>query len=278
MNPINHGDYSSHDPCTEESRYERQLWMQQIGPKGQAELQHASVLTVGAGGLGSSVLLNLAAAGVGTLGILDGDIVSLSNLNRQILYSTSDIGQPKASAARERLLALNPELRIESYPVRLDPENAYALFSAYQLIVDATDNYSTRYLICDAAVLFDKPLFVGAVSNLHGMAFTVMPRKTACFRCIYPHPPTSDMVRDERARGILGTTASIIGSIVAQNVIKFIVGTGDWLAGKLLLMDGEDNRFDVVPIDRDPACPLCGDHPTITELFSMHDDLRQSSC
>lgn len=259
-------------------RYERQLWMRQVGLEGQKKFAEASVLVVGAGGLGSPILLCLAAAGVGTLGVVDGDTVSLSNLNRQILYSTQDIGKPKALVAKERLVALNPEIRLEAYPSRLDPDNAFALFGAYDMVVDATDNYSTRYLVSDAAVLFDKPLFVGAVSNLHGMAFTVIPRKTACFRCLYPKSPTAAMARQERARGILGSTPGIIGSIVAQNVLKYIVGCGDWLAGKLLLVDGEDNRFELVPLERDRACRVCGDKPTITELFSMKTDPRQSSC
>ncbi len=259
-------------------RYERQLWMKQIGPLGQEKLGRASVLVVGAGGLGSPILLCLAAAGVGTIGVVDGDSVSLSNLNRQVLYSTGDIGQPKALIAKERLVALNPEIRVEAYPSRLDPDNAYALFSAYDMVVDASDNYGTRYLVSDAAVLFDKPLFVGAVSNLHGMAFTVIPRTTACFRCLYPKSPTAAMARKERARGILGSTPGIVGSIVAQNVLKYIVGCGDWLAGKLLLVDGEDNRFELVPLERDHACRVCGDQPTITELFSMNIDPRQSSC
>jgi len=259
-------------------RYERQLWMKQVGPRGQKRLSKASVLVVGAGGLGSPILLCLAAAGVGTLGVVDGDTVNLSNLNRQMLYTTGDIGQPKALVAKERLAALNPQVRVEAYPSRLDPDNAYALFSAYDMIVDATDNYSTRYLVSDAAVLFDKPLFVGAVSNLHGMAFTVIPRKTACFRCLYPKSPTATMAREERARGILGSTPGIIGSIVAQNVLKYIVRCGDWLAGTMLLMDGEDNRFDLVPLERDHTCRVCGDLPTITELFSMKTDSRQSSC
>ncbi len=172
-------------------RYERQLWMKQIGQAGQRKLTEASVLVVGAGGLGSPILLCLAAAGVGTIGVVDGDTVSLSNLNRQVLYATGDIGQPKALVAKERLAALNPEIRVEAYPSPLDPDNAYALFSAYDMVVDATDNYSTRYLVSDAAVLFDRPLFVGAVSNLHGMAFTVIPRTTACFRCLYPKPPST---------------------------------------------------------------------------------------
>ena len=204
--------------------------------------------------------------------------MSLSNLNRQVLYRTEDIGQPKALIAKERLVALNPEIRVKSYPGRLDPDNAYALFSAYDMVVDATDNYTTRYLVSDAAVLFDRPLFVGAVSNLHGMAFTVIPRKTACFRCLYPKSPTAALAREERARGILGSTAGIVGSVVAQNVLKYIVGCGDWLAGKLLLIDGEDNRFEIVPLERDRACRVCGDEPTITELFSMKIDSRQSSC
>lgn len=261
-----------------DSRYERQVWMKQVGPLGQEKLARASVLVVGAGGLGSPILLCLAAAGVGTIGIVDGDTVSLSNLNRQVLYVTGDIGQPKALLAKERLTALNPEIRVEAYPSRLDPDNAYALFSAYDMVVDATDNYSTRYLVSDAAVLFEKPLFVGAVSNLHGMAFTVIPRKTACFRCLYPKSPTAAMAREERARGILGSTPGIIGSIVAQNVLKYILGCGDWLAGKMLLMDGDDNRFELVPLERDHACRVCGDQPTITELFSMRIDPRQSSC
>jgi adenylyltransferase/sulfurtransferase len=252
--------------------------MKQVGPQGQEKLARASVLVVGAGGLGSPILLCLAAAGVGTIGVVDGDIVSLSNLNRQVLYSTGDIGQPKALVAKERLAALNPEICVEAYPSRLDPDNAYALFSAYNMVVDATDNYSTRYLVSDAAVLFDKPLFVGAVNNLHGMAFTVIPRTTACFRCLYPKSPSAAMAREERSRGILGTTPGIIGSIVAQNVLKYILGCGDWLAGRLLLMDGEENRFDLVPLERDHQCRVCGDQPTITELFSMKIDLRQSSC
>lgn len=259
-------------------RYERQLWMKQIGQAGQRKLTEASVLVVGAGGLGSPILLCLAAAGVGTIGVVDGDTVSLSNLNRQVLYATGDIGQPKALVAKERLAALNPEIRVEAYPSPLDPDNAYALFSAYDMVVDATDNYSTRYLVSDAAVLFDRPLFVGAVSNLHGMAFTVIPRTTACFRCLYPKPPSTAMAREERSRGILATTPGTIGSIVAQNVLKYIVGCGDWLAGKLLIMDGEGNRFELVPLERDHACRVCGDRPTITELFSMKRDSRQSSC
>ncbi len=267
-------------PCETvvESRYERQLWMKQVGATGQQKLARASVLVVGAGGLGSPILLCLAAAGVGTLGIVDGDTLSLSNLNRQTLYSTQDIGQPKALLARDRLLELNPEVRIEAYPARLDPDNAYALFSAYDVVVDATDNYSSRYLVSDAAVLFNKPLFVGAVSNFYGMAFTVIPHETACFRCLYPKAPTAAMAEKERARGILGTNPGIVGSIVAQNILKYIVGCGDWLAGKLLLIDGEDNRFELVPLERNHQCRVCGDNPTITELFSMKTDIRQSSC
>lgn len=259
-------------------RYERQLRMKQVGPKGQRKLEEASVLVVGAGGLGSPILLYLAAAGIGTLGIVDGDTLSLSNLNRQVLYSTEHVGQPKALLAKDRILTLNPEIRVEAYPARLDPGNAYALFGAYDVVVDATDNYSSRYLVSDAAVLFNKPLFVGAVSSLYGMAFTVIPHETACFRCLYPKAPTASMVRKERGRGILGTNPGVVGSIVAQNVLKYIVGCGDWLAGKLLLVDGEDNRFELVPLERNHECRVCGDKPTITELFSMKTDIRQSSC
>lgn len=265
-------EHQSSGKAIQDGRYERQMWMKQVGARGQKRLEKASVLVIGAGGLGSPILFYLAAAGVGTIGIVDGDTVSLSNLNRQLIYVTDDIGQPKALAARKRLLALNPEVHIEAYPSRLDPKNACALFSAYDLIVDATDNYSARYLISDAAVLFNKPLFIGAVSNLHGMAFTVIPRKTACFRCLYRKTPSAAMARKERARGILGTTAGALGSIVAQNVLKYILGCGDWLAGQLLLMDGEDNRFELVPIERDQECPVCGDHPTITDLFSIRNN------
>ena len=266
--------------CTtsQDSRYERQLWMRQIGAPGQRKLGRTSVLVVGAGGLGSSILLCLAAAGTGSIGIVDGDTVALSNLNRQILYVMQDIGQPKALVAKDRLLALNPQVHVEAYPSRLDPDNAYALFGAYDMIVDATDNYTARYLVSDAAVLFNKPLFVGAVSNLYGMTFTIIPHETACFRCLYPKAPTAAMAREERARGILGTNPAILGSIVAQNVLKFILGCGDYLAGKLLLVDGEDNRFELVPLERDHTCRVCGDTPTITELFSMNIDPRQSSC
>ncbi|HEY9093765.1 MAG TPA: HesA/MoeB/ThiF family protein [Candidatus Cryosericum sp.] len=267
---------TSGDPVSH--RYERQVWMKQIGEPGQRRLQQTSALVVGAGGLGSPILSCLAGAGVGTIGVIDGDIVDLTNLNRQFLYTTADIGQPKALAARDRLVSLNPEIRIEAYPTRLNADIAYELMSAYSLVVDASDNYETRYLISDACVLFGKPLFIGAVSGFHGMALTVLPRKTACFRCLYPEPPSASMERQERARGIVGTTPAVIGSIVAQNVIKYIVQTGDWMAGKLLLMDGEGNRFDTVPLDRNAACPACGDHPTITELVPLRQRSGQTSC
>ncbi len=279
MKPSNKGETVTTSCSTPNSdRYERQIWMKQIGAAGQRKLRAASVLVVGAGGIGSPLLSYLAVAGIGTIGIVDRDTVSVSNLNRQILYRPDDIGQPKALVARERLIAMNPDVVVESYPTNLDPENAYALFSAYDIITDATDNYSARYLVSDAAVLFNKPLFIGAVSNFYGMAFTVIPHETACFRCLYPKSPTVAMAREERSRGVIGSITGIIGSIVAQNIIKYITGHGDWLKGKLLLVDGEDNRFETIPLERDPNCRICGDHPTITELFSMKTDPRQSSC
>ncbi len=267
---------TSSDPVSR--RYTRQLWMKQIGTQGQHRLEEASVLVVGAGGLGSSILSCLAGAGVGTIGVVDGDVVDVTNLNRQFLYVMADIGQPKALAARDKLVSLNPEIRIEVYPTRLNADIAYDIMSAYNMVVDASDNYETRYLISDACVLFGKPLFIGAVSAFHGMALTVLPRETACFRCLYPKPPSASIARQERARGIIGTTPVIIGSIVAQNVIKYIVHAGDWMAGRLLLMDGEGNRFDTVPLERNPACPVCGDHPTITELVSFRRRSGQTSC
>ena len=262
----------------ETERYERQLWMKSVGIVGQARLTNASVLVVGAGGLGSPILLYLAAAGVGTLGIVDGDTVSLSNLNRQILYVSADIGQPKALLAKDRLLALNPHIQVEAYPARLAPDNAYALFGAYDLIIDATDNYPSRYLISDAAVLYEKPLFIGAVSSLHGMAFTVIPRKTACFRCLYPVPPTRDMARQEHAQGILGTITGIVGALVAHTVLKYITGIGDWLEGKLALIDGESNSFETIAVTRNSACNICGDHPVVTELVLIRTDPSENSC
>ena len=261
---------------TEAERYERQLWMKSIGTAGQARLGNASVLVVGAGGLGSPILLYLAAAGVGTLGIVD--TVGLSNLNRQILYVSADIGQPKALLAKDRLLALNPDIRVEAYPARLAPDNAYALFGAYDLIVDATDNYPSRYLISDAAVLYAKPLFIGAVSSLHGMALTVIPHKTACFRCLYPTPPTRDMARQEHDQGVLGTITGIVGALVAQNVLKYITGIGDWLEGKLVLIDGENNRFETIAVTRDSTCSVCGDNPIVTELIPIRTDPSENSC
>lgn len=260
------------------NRYERQLWMAHVGVSGQQKLSNASVLVVGAGGLGSPILLYLAAAGVGTIGIVDSDTVNLSNLNRQILYQTADIGQPKARVAKERLAALNPDVCVEEYSQQLDSSNATALFSAYSVVIDATDNYPTRYLLSDAAVLSDKPLFIGAVSGLHGLVLTVIPHRTPCFRCLYPRSPTAAMAHRERMRGILGTNPGIVGSIVAQNAVKYILGIGDWLAGRLLLIDGEDNRFEVVQVERDASCRACGDHPTITELVSLRTDPGQSSC
>ena len=234
---------------------------------GQRRLKAARVLLVGAGGLGSPVALYLAAAGVGTLGIVDDDAVDATNLQRQILHGTSDIGRSKLESAATRLGDVNPHVVVEPHPVRLTSANALDIVGRYDLVVDGTDNFPTRYLVNDACVLLGKPNVYGAVLRWEGQVALFAAPGGPCYRCLFREPPPPGLVPSCAEGGVLGVLPGIVGSIQAVETIKWIIGTGEPLAGRILILDALDLRFREVVISRDPSCPVCGDHPTQTGLI-----------
>src|SRR5437879_381776 len=248
-------------------RYSRHLIMPEVGLDGQLKLKAAKVLCIGAGGLGSPVAMYLAAAGVGTLGIVDFDTVDFSNLQRQILHGTPDVGRPKLASARDRLNALNPNVNIETYETALTSENALKLFEPYDVIVDGTDNFPTRYLVNDACVLLGKPNAYGSIFRFEGQASVFYAARGPCYRCLYSEPPPPGLVPSCAEGGVLGVLPGIIGSIQALETIKLILGTGDPLIGRLVLFDALKLQFRELKLEKDPDCPLCGRHPSVTELI-----------
>ena len=250
------------------ARYSRQLILPEIGVKGQERLLKASVLIVGAGGLGSPVALYLAAAGVGTLGIVDHETVELSNLHRQILHGTSDLGRPKSESAQRRVHELNPDVHVNAIQEEFTAANARALLQGYALVVDGSDNFTTRYLVNDACVLLGIPFIYGGVVHVGGQVMVVRPRESACFRCVFPEPPSQDAIPNCQQAGVLGATAGVIGSLMAHEAIKLLVGLGEPLVNRLVVFDGAVSRFREVVVQRNRACAVCGDHPVIRELAS----------
>lgn len=248
-------------------RYARHIIMPEVGPRGQQKLKEASVLIVGAGGLGSPAALYLAAAGIGRLGIADFDNVELSNLQRQVLFDDADVGLPKVEVAARRLAALSPHLQVDQHPVRVDSSNALALFEGYDVILDGSDNFPTRYLTNDACVLAGKPLAYGAVHRFEGQASLFHARQGPCYRCLFPTPPPPELAPSCAESGVLGILPGLIGAIQATEALKFILGLGRSLAGRLLLYDALNMDFREVRVPRNPACPICSDDPTITELI-----------
>lgn len=251
-------------------RYSRNILLQEVGGKGQKKLLAAKVIIVGTGGLGSPVAMYLAAAGVGTLGIVDSDVVDLSNLQRQILHRTKDIGRPKTASAQETITALNPEVRVVPYQVHLSSENALDILADYDVVVNATDNFPTRYLVNDACVLLRKPLVEGSIFRFEGQVTVFMPGQ-GCYRCLFPTPPPPGTVPSCSQIGVLGVVPGIVGTIQATEVIKLILGIGKTLAGRLLLVDALSMDFREVELRRNPHCPVCGDHPTITKLIDYEE-------
>jgi adenylyltransferase/sulfurtransferase len=248
-------------------RYSRHLILPDVGLDGQRRLKAARVLLIGAGGLGSPVALYLAAAGVGTLGLVDFDTIDFSNLQRQILYSTADVGRRKLEVAAERLTALNPEVRVVQHETRLTSANALELFAQYDVIVDGADNFPTRYLVNDACVLTGRPNAYGSIFRFDGQASVFATKGGPCYRCLYPEPPPPGLVPSCAEGGVLGVLPGIVGTIQATEAIKIIVGAGQTLAGRLLLFDALAMEFRTLKLRRDPACPICGDHPTIKALI-----------
>jgi len=247
-------------------RYGRHLVLPEVGLEGQRRLKASSVLCVGAGGLGSPLALYLAAAGVGRLGLVDFDVVDASNLQRQILHGTSAIGAHKLDSAAARLHDLNPAVTIERHPVRLDRHNAMDLLARYDVIVDGTDNFPTRYLVNDACALLGKPNVHGSIFRFEGQVSVFDARRGPCYRCLYPEPPPPGLVPSCAEGGVLGVLAGIIGTLQAIEAIKLLLGIGDPLIGRLLLFDSLAMRFRELALRKNPDCPLCGEHPTVREL------------
>ncbi len=247
-------------------RYSRHLIIPDVGMDGQKRLKNAKVLAVGAGGLGSPTLMYLAAAGVGTLGIVDFDVVDLSNLHRQIIHGHANIGRPKVDSARDRIADVNPDVNVVAHTEALTSENAMEILGQYDIIVNGCDNFATRYLVNDAAYLLKKPLVDGSIFRFEGQATVFMPGQ-GCYRCLFPSPPPPGSVPSCAEGGVLGVLPGIIGCIQAIETIKLILGLGDSLAGRLLLFDALAMEFREVKLRRDPECPVCGDNPTITELI-----------
>ncbi|MGI6558811.1 MAG: HesA/MoeB/ThiF family protein [Limnochordia bacterium] len=247
-------------------RYNRQLILREVGREGQERLRRARVLVVGAGGLGSPAAYYLAAAGVGTLGIVDSDRVDLSNLQRQILHRTEDLGRPKVESAARALRALNPLIEVKTYPVKLTPANAMETIGGYDVVIDAVDNFPARFLLNDACVLSGTPLVEAGVLRWEGMIMTVLPGRGPCYRCLFPEPPPPGGVPGAGEVGVMGAIPGVLGVLQALEAIKLIVNVGEGLAGRLLLFDGLTTSFREVAIERDPACPVCGSSPRITSL------------
>lgn len=249
-------------------RYARHLILPEVGGAGQKKLLNTSVLLIGAGGLGSPAAYYLAAAGVGRIGIVDFDEVDASNLQRQILHAASDLGRPKVDSAGDKLEAMNPDVQVVKHRTHLNSENALEVFKDYDVIVDGTDNFPTRYLANDAAHFLGKPLVHGSIYRFEGQATMFDSAKgTGCYRCLFPTPPPPGAVPSCAEAGVFGVLPGIIGSMMAFETIKYVVGIGETLVGRLLVFEGMDMSFRTLRLKRNPDCPLCGDHPTVTELI-----------
>jgi adenylyltransferase/sulfurtransferase len=248
-------------------RYGRHLIIPEVGLEGQRKLKSAGVLIIGAGGLGSPLAFYLTAAGVGRIGIVDFDVVDLSNLQRQILHTTKDVGRSKLESAREKLESLNPNVKIETYEMRLTSENALDLIKEYDIVVDGTDNFPTRYLVNDACVFLKKPNVYGSIFRFEGQVSVFYADKGPCYRCLYKEPPPPGLVPSCAEGGVLGVLPGIIGTIQALETIKLILGIGEPLIGKLLLFDALKMKFRELKLRKDPECPVCGENPTVKELI-----------
>ena len=248
-------------------RYSRHLIMPEVGMEGQLKLKQAKVLCIGTGGLGAPLGLYLAAAGVGRIGLVDFDSVDLTNLQRQILFDTSDVGRPKIEAAADRLRKMNPDIQIDTFETRLTSDNALDILKDYDIVVDGTDNFPTRYLVNDACVILGKPNVYGSIFRFEGQITIFGYPSGPCYRCLYPEPPPPGLVPSCAEGGVLGVLPGIVGSIQAAETLKLIIGKGDSLVGRLLLFDALAMRFRELKLRKNPECPVCGEHPSITKLI-----------
>ncbi|MDR1747173.1 MAG: HesA/MoeB/ThiF family protein [Tannerella sp.] len=246
-------------------RYSRHILLQDVGVEGQEKINNGRVLVVGAGGLGAPVLLYLAAAGVGTLGIIDGDVVDLSNLQRQVIHFTPDVGKSKVQSAKEKIHLINPDVKVITHYDLFGADNAFDLIKDYDFVVDGTDNFPVKFLINDACVLAGKPFSHGGILRFEGQTFTYLPGN-ACYRCIFHSPPPPNAVPTCSQAGVLGAIAGMLGTIQAAEALKYLVGVGELLTNKLLIFNAKSMQFRTVNLNHNPACPVCGENPTITEL------------
>jgi sulfur-carrier protein adenylyltransferase/sulfurtransferase len=249
------------------NRYSRHLLLPEVGVEGQEKICDSKVLLIGTGGLGSPLALYLAAAGVGNLGLIDFDVVDFSNLQRQVAHGESTVGKLKVDSAKDRIADLNSSIDVTTYNTRLSSENVMEIFSDYDIIVDGTDNFPTRYLASDACVLLKKPYIYGCILRFEGQASVFDSRVGPCYRCLYPEPPPPGLVPSCAEGGVLGILPGIVGLIQANEVIKLVLGVGESLVGRLLIFDALSMKFKEMKLRKDPACPICGDNPTITELI-----------
>jgi sulfur-carrier protein adenylyltransferase/sulfurtransferase len=268
MSNVNTGEQENNTSFTpdEVMRYSRHMIMEQVGPLGQRKLKDASVLIVGAGGLGSPVATYLALGGVGKIGIVDFDVVDLSNLQRQILHQTKDVGKPKIMSAKESLLAYNPHVNVVTFEEPLVSDNAFDIIKDFDIVVNGADNFATRYLVCDASYLLKKTVIDGSVLLFDGQA-TVYKPGSGCYRCLYPSPPPPGLVPSCAEAGVLGAMTGLVGSVQATETFKEILDIGENLVGRLVLIDSLSMEFRIMKIKQDPNCPLCGENPTINELI-----------
>ena len=255
-------------------RYSRHLILTDVGIEGQERILNAKVCVIGAGGLGSPILYYLAAAGVGTIGIVDGDVVDMTNLQRQIIHFTSDIDRAKVQSAKEKINLLNPDVKVHAYEARVDADNIKDIISSYDFIVDGTDNFPAKYLINDACVITKKPYSHAGILRFNGQTMTVRPGESACLRCIFPEPPPPDAVPTCSQAGVLGVLAGVLGTLQATEVLKCIIGKGDLLTNRLQTFDALKMEFRNLKIKRRTECPVCGENPKITTLV----DYEQTVC
>ncbi len=255
-------------------RYSRHIILKEVGVKGQKKLLNAKVLIIGAGGLGAPAALYLAAAGVGTIGIVDADEVDLSNLQRQVIHTTNDLGKAKVKSAKETMEAINPDVKVNTYRTFVDSSNVMDLIADYDFVIDGTDNFPAKFLINDACVMAKKPFCHAGIIRFQGQLMTYVPGEGPCYRCVFKNPPPKDAVPTCKQAGVIGAMAGVIGCLQAMEAIKYIIGQGDLLTGRLLTYDALKMNFHTIKVPRDCNCAICSDHPTITKLI----DYEQAEC
>ena len=259
-------------------RYSRHIILKEVGAKGQKKLLNAKVLIIGAGGLGAPAAMYLAAAGVGTIGIVDADEVDLSNLQRQIIHSTADIGKPKVKSAKETMNAMNPDVEVKTYHKFVDSTNIREIIREYDFVIDGTDNFPAKFLINDACVMEKKPFSHAGIIRFKGQLMTYVPGQGPCYRCVFKNPPPKDAVPTCKQAGVIGAMGGVIGSLQAMEAIKYIVGVGNLLTGHLLTYDAVNQEFRKIKLPSDTSkCPVCGEHPTITELIDYEQEVCEET-